>query len=67
MSRIRALLPTTDLGRALFLGLILIWVGLSIALPPLGLLGPGLGLAVPGGILILLTLITPTPPPEADE
>lgn len=66
MKRIRGLIPTTDLGRALLLGLVLIWAGITIALAPVSWPGPGLGLAIPGLILVVLTLITPEPPEAAE-
>lgn len=58
------MIPTTDKGRALLVGLVMLTVGLSVALPPVALWGPGIGLAVAGAILVVLSLTTP---PEAAE
>lgn len=53
------MIPTTDRGRAILGGLILLAIGLAIGLPPVALWGPGAGLAVPGGIVFVLAAIQP--------
>lgn len=55
--------PTTERGRAMLVGLVLIAIGLAIGLPPLALWGPGAGLSVPGALIFALAFITP--PDEA--
>lgn len=47
--------PGTPEG-AVMLGLLLLGVGLGIGLPPLALWGPGAGLAVPGLLMIAISL-----------
>lgn len=51
--------PTTERGRAMLAGLLLLAIGLTIGLPPLALWGPGAGLAVPGALVFALAFITP--------
>jgi hypothetical protein len=58
-------IPTTDQGRALLLGLVLISVGLAVGLPPLALWGPGAALVVPGAIFLFLTFFATAP--EGDD
>lgn len=52
-------MPTTERGRAIAVGLLLVAIGLAIGLPPLALWGPGAGLAVPGGVIFGLAVIQP--------
>lgn len=59
MKRIRALVPATDNGRSLAIGLGLLAIGLFLAWPPLAFI-------VPGAVLTLMALFT-TPPPEAES
>lgn len=59
--------PTTERGRVILTGLILLAVGLAIGLPPIALWGPGAGLAVPGALLFGLALVTPPETPEAER
>ena len=59
MSRIRGLLPDTDNGRALLLGLVLLAAGLLLAWPPAALI-------VPGALLVFLSFRTPPSGPEGD-
>lgn len=60
----KRLVPETDGGRALLLGLLLISAGLAIGLPPLALWGPGAALFVPG---LILTILAFMPTPEAES
>ena len=51
-------------------GLALLAAGLAIGLPPVGLLGPGAALAVPGGLLIAYAVLpdqTAPAGPVADD
>jgi hypothetical protein len=65
MNRLRPLLPETDNGRALLLGLVLTSLGLLVMLPPVALWGPGAAMLVPGAIFVFLAFITP--PPEGES
>lgn len=55
--------PRTERGRALLAGLVMLAFGLAIGLPPLAILGPGVGIAVAGGLVFILAIRTP--PDEA--
>lgn len=60
-------LPRTDAGRSFLAGVVFLMIGLSIALPPVALWGPGVALTVSGALFIALAFTTPPTPPEADS